>query len=115
VVEMLKNRQQVKVTIEGIVVDCGSPDLDYDALTLWVDGVGEVEISTSTTWRKLDIDVIQNFVDGLYYCQDENEDRIAGMSNVFKREVGRWFDRSLNPVLLTPDQEARMVRLVGEK
>lgn len=116
-VNTLRAGQRIRVTIEGVVVNMNKNiDLERDDMfTVLLDDGSEVDFNAKEFLKDFDIEVISNFVDGIYYRQYGYENDFYGMSNVFKRENGHWYDRLLNPVILTPDQEARMVRLVGEK
>ena len=116
-VNTLRAGQRVRVIIEGVVVNMNKNiDLERDDMfTVLLDDGSEVDFNAKEFLKDFDIEVISNFIDGLYYCKYGDEKYLVGMSNVFKRENGHWYDRLLNPVILTPDEEARMVRLVGEK
>lgn len=117
-VNTLRTGQRVRVTIEGVVVNMNKNiDLERDDMfTVLLDDGSEVDFNAKEFLKDFDIEVLPfSHPDGIYYCQYGYENDFYGMSNVFKREKGHWYDRLLNPVILTPDQEARMVRLVGEK
>lgn len=116
-VNTLRTGQRIRVTIEGVVVNMNKNiDLERDDMfTVLLDDGSEVDFNAKDFLKDFDIEVISNFIDGIYYRQYGYENDFYSMSNVFKREKGHWYDRQFNPVILTPDEEARMVRLVGEK
>ena len=110
----LKTGDKVKLTIEGTIGSTYGSTYDLtkeDTIAIVLENSDEVYIETSAFLKDLNFEVIREFTDGIYYQTHNDDDPFTQMSFVFKREGGSWYDNLLEPIQLTPEREATLVRL----
>ena len=111
----IKAGQEVVITVKGRVntVYGQRYDLDQvDCISIELENGNNISLEADGYLSELEIEVIpEPLQDGLYYDPQDSADRFDQMSLVYKREGGVWYDNRLDETKLTPEDEAKLVRL----